>query len=181
MTAEEQGLLGSQYYCAHPAFPLAKTLANINMDGLNQWGRTKDVRVVGANSSTLEETLAMAAQAQQRVVLPESHPERGTFYRSDHFQFAKFGVPALYITAGDEYRDKPAGYGEQRVKEYIDRDYHKVSDEVKPEWDLSGAIEDLQLLYSVGLSVANERKWPVWKTGSEFKPVRDLYVDPKKH
>ena len=180
VTAEEQGLLGSAYFCAHPPISLSNILANLNMDGLNQWGRTRDIRVVGAGSSTLEDTLTRIAEAQQRIVLPEAHPERGTFYRSDHFEFAKVGVPALYLKSGDNYRDKPPGYGEQRVNEYIDRDYHKVSDEVRPDWDLSGAEEDLRLLYSIGLSVANDKKWPTWKPGAEFKKIRDSYVDPKK-
>jgi Zn-dependent M28 family amino/carboxypeptidase len=173
VTAEEQGLLGTAYYAAHPPYPLNKTLADINMDGLNQWGRTRDVRVVGYGNSTLEEVLAKAAKEQHRVILPEAHPERGTFYRSDHFEFARVGIPALYAKSGDDYRDKPAGYGEQKVNEYIDKDYHKVSDEVKPDWDLSGAVEDLQLLFNVGYDVANDRHWPVWKKGAEFKKIRD--------
>ncbi|HTI68820.1 MAG TPA: M20/M25/M40 family metallo-hydrolase [Candidatus Limnocylindria bacterium] len=181
VTAEEQGLLGAAYYASHPAYPLKNTLANINIDGLNQWGKTKDIRVVGYGNSTLEDVLQKAVTQQKRVMLPEAHPERGTFYRSDHFEFAKVGVPALYLHSGNDYKDKPPGYGEKRVNEYLDQDYHKVSDEVKPEWDLSGAVEDLRLLYATGFSVAGDRKWPVWKVGSEFKGVRELYWDPKKH
>lgn len=173
VTAEEQGLLGSAYYAAHPEYPLTKTLANINIDGLNQWGRTRDVRVIGWGSSSLEDTLAVAARKQGRVTLPEEHPERGGFYRSDHFEFMKLGVPGLYAKSGSDYRDKPAGYGEEKVNEYIDRDYHKVSDEVKPNWDLSGAVEDLQLLHETGRRIADDKRWPEWKAGSEFKAVRD--------
>lgn len=173
VTAEEQGLLGSAYYSANPVHPLDHTLANINMDGLNQWGRTRDVRIVGAGSSTLEDILTAEARKQGRVTLPESHPERGSFYRSDHFEFMKRGVPGLYAKSGIDYRDKPAGYGESKVNEYIDRDYHKVSDEVKPDWDLSGAVEDLELLRAVGWRVAEDRRWPEWRAGSEFKAARD--------
>ncbi len=173
VTAEEQGLLGSAYYSAHPVHPLERTLANINMDGLNQWGRTRDVRIVGAGSSTLEDLLSAEARKQGRTTFPETHPERGTFYRSDHFEFMKRGVPGLYAKSGIDYRDKPEGYGEGKVNEYIDRDYHKVSDEVKPDWDLSGAVEDLELLKAVGWRIAEERRWPRWKPGSAFKAVRD--------
>ncbi len=173
VTAEEQGLLGTAYYAANPSYPLQKTLADINMDGLNQWGKTKDVRVVGFGNSTLEDVLAKYATDQHRIILAEAHPERGTFYRSDHFEFARVGVPSLYAKSGDDYRDKPAGYGEAKVNEYIDRDYHKVSDEVKPDWDLSGAVEDLQLLFNVGHAVANDRHWPIWKKGAEFKSIRE--------
>jgi Zn-dependent M28 family amino/carboxypeptidase len=172
VTAEEQGLLGSAYYAANPVHPLQRTLANINMDGLNQWGRTRDVRVVGFGSSTLEDVLSREARRQGRVTLPETHPERGTFYRSDHFEFMKRGVPGLYAKSGIDYRDKPAGYGEGKVNEYIDRDYHKVSDEVKADWDLSGAVEDLELLHAVGWRIAEDRRWPEWRKGAEFRAAR---------
>jgi len=173
VTAEEQGLLGSAYYAAHPVHPLARTVANLNMDVLNQWGRTRDVRVVGAGNSTLEAVLERAARKQGRIVKPESHPEHGTFYRSDHFEFMKLGLPALYPKAGDEYRDRPPGYGESKVTEFINRDYHKVSDEIKSDWDLAGAVEDLELLRAVGEEVARDRRWPQWLPGAEFKAARD--------
>lgn len=173
VTAEEQGLLGSAYYAAHPAHPLTQTLANINMDVMNQWGRTSDVRIVGAGNSTLEDVLTRAARRQGRITKPEAHPERGTFYRSDHFEFMKLGLPALYAKSGDDYRDRPAGYGESRVNEFIERDYHKVSDEIKPDWDLRGAVEDLELLRAVGVEVATARRWPRWRNGAEFKATRD--------
>lgn len=173
VTAEEQGLLGSAYYAAHPVHPLTRTVANINMDGLNQWGRTRDVEIVGAGNSSLEDVLTRAAADQGRVTKPGSHPERGSFYRSDHFEFMKLGLPALYAKSGLDYRDHPAGYGENRVTEYIDRDYHKVSDEIKPDWDLSGAVEDLELLRTVGIEVGTAPQWPTWREGSEFKAIRD--------
>ncbi len=173
VTAEEQGLLGSAYYAAHPVHPLTRTVADINMDGVNQWGRTRDVEIVGYGNSSLEDVLTRAARRQGRVTKPGSHPERGGFYRSDHFEFMKQGLPALYAKAGTEYRDHPAGYGESRVTEFIDHDYHKVSDEIKPDWDLSGALEDLELLRAVGVEVATTRARPSWRTGSEFKAIRE--------
>lgn len=173
VTAEEQGLLGAKYYAEHPVHPLARTLANINMDGLNPWGRTADLRQVGGGNSTLDEVLGTVARRRGRHVLPDAHPERGTFYRSDHFEFMKLGVPALYVKAGDDYLDRPAGFGEQKVTEYIERDYHKVTDEVKPDWDLSGAVEDLQVLYEVGRRLAEDRRWPAWRPGSEFRAARE--------
>ncbi len=169
VTAEEQGLLGARYYASHPIHPLVRTLANLNIDGLNQWGRTRDLRQVGRGNSTLDEVLQLAVTGQGRRLLPDAHPERGTFYRSDHFEFMKVGVPALYLHAGDDYRDKPPGYGEAKVNEYIDRDYHKVSDEVKPDWDLSGAVEDVRVLFETGWRVADGRGRPEWKPGSEFR------------
>ncbi len=173
VTAEERGLLGSAYYAANPVYPLNRTLAVINMDGLNQWGRTRDIRIVGYGSSSLEDLLTTEARKQGRVTLPEAHPERGMFYRSDHFEFMKKGVPSLYVTSGMDFRGKPDGYGETKVNEYIDRDYHKVSDEVKPDWDLSGAVEDLRLLQAVGRRLSTSQSWPEWRVGSEFKATRD--------
>jgi Zn-dependent M28 family amino/carboxypeptidase len=173
VTAEEKGLLGSKYYANNPLYPLNKTLANINMDGLNQWGRTKDLLIVGFGNSTLDDVLTAAAGLQGRTTGPEKEPEKGTFYRSDHFEFAKQGVPALYVHPGDDYVGKPAGYGAQKRDEYTANDYHKPSDEIKPDWDLSGAVEDLQLLFRVGYMVANANKWPAWNPGTEFKAKRE--------
>lgn len=168
-TAEEQGLLGARHYASHPAYPLESTLANINMDGLNTWGRTSDLRQVGDGHSTLDEVLLQVVMRHKRRLLPDPHPERGTFYRSDHFEFMKKGLPALYLKAGDNYRDHPQGYGDKRVLEYIENDYHKVSDEVKPGWDLRGAAEDLEVLLQVGWTLAEGASWPQWKESSEFR------------
>jgi Zn-dependent M28 family amino/carboxypeptidase len=173
VTAEEQGLLGAAHYVAAPPYPLAKTVANLNMDGANQWGRTSDIRQIGRGASTIDAFLDAAAKAQRRVVLPDPHPERGIFYRSDHFEFMKGGVPALYLKTGDDYVGKPAGYGEGKVNEYIERDYHKVSDEVKPDWDLSGAVEDLRLIHDIAWRLAETRRPPQWNPKSEFKAARD--------
>ncbi|KAB2674988.1 MAG: M28 family peptidase [Verrucomicrobia bacterium] len=172
VTAEEQGLLGARYYASRPVHPLARTVANINIDGLNPWGRTSDLRQIGQGSSTLDEVLLATAKARGRTVLPDAHPERGTFYRSDHFEFMKQGVPAIYINPGGHFLGKPAGYGESKLAEYIDRDYHKPSDEVKPDWDLSGAVEDLQVLMETGWRVADAHRMPAWKPGSEFHRER---------
>jgi Zn-dependent M28 family amino/carboxypeptidase len=177
VTAEEKGLLGARYYAQTPLYPLNKTLADINMDGFNQWGRTKDLSLVGVGQSTLEDDLEAALKAQGRVLIPEPEPQKGYYYRSDHFEFAKVGVPALYPgDDADQYIGKPEGYGKQKRDEYTEKDYHKVSDEIKPDWDLSGAVENLHLLFDVGYRVAQSDKWPEWKSGSEFKARRDAML-----
>jgi Zn-dependent M28 family amino/carboxypeptidase len=173
VTAEEKGLLGAKYYATNPLYPLNKTAANINMDGVNQWGRTKDISMVGDDNSTLIDFLKEIASAQGRVVNPDAEPEKGFYYRSDHFEFAKQGVPALYTDAGQEYIGKDAAYSKQKRDEYTNNDYHKVSDQIKPDWDLSGAVEDVQMLTWIGYRVAQTEKLPEWKAGTEFKAKRD--------
>ena len=173
VTAEEKGLLGSKYYATNPLYPLNKTLANINMDGVNQWGRTKDITMVGDDNSTLVDLLREAAAAQGRVVNPDPESEKGFYYRSDHFEFAKQGVPALYTDSGTDYVGKDANYSKQKRDEYTNKDYHKVSDEIKPDWDLTGAVDDAQLLTMIGYRVAQGEKYPEWKAGTEFKAKRD--------
>jgi Zn-dependent M28 family amino/carboxypeptidase len=177
VTAEEQGLLGSQYYSVTPVYPLDKTLANINLDGINQWGRTKDITVIGMGASDLDDYLRAAATEQGRTLRPDPEPEKGFYYRSDHFNFAKEGVPALYTDSGIEFLGKSPEYAKQKRDEYTERDYHAPSDEIKPDWDLSGAIEDVQLMMAVGLRVANAEKYPEWKPGNEFKAKRDEMVN----
>ena len=173
VTAEEKGLLGTKFYAGSPLYPLHRTLANINMDGLNQWGRTRDIVSIGYGNTTLDELLRDAAATQGRVLKPDAEPEKGYFYRSDHFEFAKQGVPALNPDSGTEFIDKPAGYGIQKRNEYTKRDYHKVSDEVKPDWDLSGAVEDIRLFFQVGYGVAQGDNYPEWMPGTEFKARRE--------
>ena len=173
VTAEEKGLLGAKYYATHPLYPLNRTLANINMDGVNQWGRTKDIVLVGEGNSTLDDLLREAAQQQSRTVKPDPEPEKGFFYRSDHFEFAKEGVPALYADTGTEYIGKSETYSKEKRDAYTTNDYHKVTDEVKSDWDLAGAIEDAQLLILVGYRVAQGDTYPEWKPGTEFKAKRD--------
>lgn len=179
VTAEEAGLLGAKYYAQHPLYPLSKTLANINIDGANQWGRTSDVVVIGLGNSTLDDVLDSVVVAAGRTIVPDPESEKGFFYRSDHFEFAKEGVPALYADAGVNYVGKPGGWGLEKRNEYTARDYHKPSDEVKPDWDLSGAVEDGQMLFEVGYRVAQSRAWPEWKPGTEFKAKREAMLTSK--
>jgi Zn-dependent M28 family amino/carboxypeptidase len=173
VTAEEKGLLGAKHYAENPLYPLTKTVANLNMDGVNQWGRTKDIVVVGLGNSTLDDVLAEAAQTQGRTLQPDAEPEKGFYYRSDHFEFAKLGVPALYTDSGTDYVGRSAEYSRQKRDEYTNEDYHKVSDEIKPDWDLAGAVEDLELLFLVGWRVAESERFPEWKPGTEFKALRE--------
>jgi Zn-dependent M28 family amino/carboxypeptidase len=173
VTAEEQGLLGSQYYSVTPVYPLEKTAANINLDGANQWGRTKDVTVIGMGASDLDDYLRDAAAEQGRTLRPDPEAEKGFYYRSDHFNFAKQGVPALYTDTGVEFVGRPAEYSQQKRDEYTNNDYHQPSDEIKPTWDLSGAVEDAALMLAVGYRVANADKYPEWKPGNEFRAKRE--------
>jgi Zn-dependent M28 family amino/carboxypeptidase len=177
VTAEEQGLLGSQYYSVTPVYPLAKTVANINVDGINQWGRTKDITVIGMGASDLDDYLRDAAKEQGREQRPDPESEKGFYYRSDHFNFAKQGIPALYVDTGEEFIGKPAGYSQAKRTEYTNVDYHQPSDEVKPDWDLGGALEDSQVLFLVGYRVANADKIPEWKPGNEFRATREKMLE----
>jgi Zn-dependent M28 family amino/carboxypeptidase len=176
VTAEEQGLLGSEYYATHPLYPLEKTVANINMDGVNQWGRTSDITVIGMGASDLDDYLREAAAAQNRTLVPDPESEKGFYYRSDHFNFAKVGVPALYTDSGVTFIGKDANYSKTKRDEYTNNDYHKPSDQIKPDWDLSGAVDDARLLFTVGYNVANADKFPEWKSGNEFKARRDAMM-----
>jgi Zn-dependent M28 family amino/carboxypeptidase len=180
VTAEEQGLLGAKYYATHPLYPLERTLANINIDGVNQWGRTSDVVVIGLGNSTLDAVLDSVVTASGRTIAPDPESEKGFFYRSDHFEFAKEGVPALYADAGVNYIGKPAGYGLQKRNEYTENDYHKPTDEVKPDWDLSGAVEDGKMLFEVGYRVVQSPVWPKWQPGTEFKAKREAMLTKEK-
>ena len=179
VTAEEQGLLGSRYYVENPIYPLAQTVAAINLDAMNVLGPTKDVTLVGMGNSTLDDVVRALATEQGRSVTPDPEPEKGFFYRSDHFNFAKQGVPALYIGSGVDYVGRPEGWGLQMRERYTREDYHKPSDEVDPGWDLSGLVQDLQLLFSVGYQVANQEEYPDWKPGTEFKAKREAMLRTK--
>ncbi len=172
-TAEEAGLLGAKYYAEHPLYPLDKTLADINIDELNVWGKARDVADISFGLTTLDDLLAQTAKKQGRTTIPNARPEKGTIYRADNFEFSKVGVPALYISDGEHLVSRPSD-APLRSDEFDLHDYHQVSDEIKPDWDLSGAVEDVQLLFDVGFQVANGDKAPEWKAGSEFqrKPVR---------
>jgi len=168
VTAEEQLMLGSEYYAANPVYPLDRTLAVVNLEMLNVHGRTRDLTVVGLGTSDLDDTARQVASEQGRRLKPDPEPERGMYYRSDHFSFARRGVPAFEPDHGDEFIGKPAGYGLQVRKDFFDNLYHKPTDTVKPDWDLSGGVEDLQLYWMVGYRVAQGEKYPQWKPGAEF-------------
>jgi Zn-dependent M28 family amino/carboxypeptidase len=176
VTAEEQGLLGSQYYAVTPIYPLRRTLANVNMDGLNVHGRTKDLTLIGYGASDLDDYASAAAAEQGRVIRPDPETEKGFYYRSDHFNFAKQGVPALDPDEGTDFVGKPAEYGKQVRDDYTEHDYHKPSDVIKPDWDLSGAVDDLKVFFAVGYRVAQADKFPEWRPGNEFKATREAML-----
>jgi Zn-dependent M28 family amino/carboxypeptidase len=176
VTAEEQGLLGSAGYAERPLYPLAKTVAALNIDALNVHGRTRDLTIVGLGLSDLDDAVRRAAGAQGRVVVGDPMPEKGSYYRSDHFPFAQKGVPSIHAGGGIDYVGKPAGYGTRIREEYIRNDYHKPSDAVKPDWDMSGAVEDLALYLRVGHELASATAWPEWRAGAEWKPRRDAMM-----
>jgi Zn-dependent M28 family amino/carboxypeptidase len=173
VTAEEQGLLGSEYYAENPLYPLKNTLADINMDELNVWGKTKDMTIVGLGNSTLDDTATEVLKAHDRTVRPDPQPENGGFYRSDHFSFAKQGLPSLDPDSGVEYIGKPADYGMKAHELWESNDYHKPSDEVKSDWDLSGAVDDLRVFFEIGHIVAQGDTFPAWSPGTEFGAKRD--------
>jgi Zn-dependent M28 family amino/carboxypeptidase len=169
VTAEEQGLLGSKYYAANPVIPLEKTVANINMDAMNVLGKTKNVAVVGMGKSELETYLKKAANKQGRVLTQEDKPEAGYYYRSDHFSFAKQGVPALYAEGGNEPADEETAKYRKRMNVIVTGCYHQVCDEYRENWDMGGIVQDTQMLFDVGVNVANASMWPKWNEGSEFQ------------
>jgi len=176
VTAEEKGLLGSRYYASDPLYPLNRTLANINMDGANQFGPTSDMATVGFGASTIDDIGIAVAAAQGREMKPEAHPENGSYYRSDHFEFAKVGVPSYYPKNGRTYIGMPADFAEKQVQDYIANRYHKVTDEVQPDWTFEGAAQDTLFLLQVGWRIANGDTWPEWKPSNEFKARRDAMM-----
>jgi Zn-dependent M28 family amino/carboxypeptidase len=177
VTAEEQGLLGSLYYASHPLFPLANTVGGLNMDGMNNFGSTRDITVIGLGMSDLDDYLADAAAAQERVMAADREAEKGFYYRSDHFELAKEGVPMLYPWHGYDDRERGVAYGMQKAEEYIEKDYHRVTDEYDLSWDVSGALEDMEMYFKTGLDIANSDDWPNWKEGTEFRAVRDALMN----
>jgi Zn-dependent M28 family amino/carboxypeptidase len=176
VTAEEQGLLGSLHYASNPLYPLADTVGGINMDGMNNFGETRDITVVGLGMSDLDDYLAAAAAAQERVVNGDREAEKGYYYRSDHFELAKEGVPMLFPWGGYDDREKGIAYGMQKANEYTEDHYHRVSDEYDLSWVVSGALEDMNMYFKAGLEVANSDDWPNWKEGVEFKARRDAQI-----
>ncbi|MEE9219491.1 MAG: M28 family metallopeptidase, partial [Acidobacteriota bacterium] len=175
-TAEEQGLLGSAYYAAHPVVPPEKTVAAINMDGANIWGPMRDVTVIGHGYSELDDYMAHAAAVQGRSVRPDPEPEKGYYYRSDHFTLAKEGIPALYADPGIESVEHGEEWALAKRDAYTAERYHKPSDEYDPAWDLSGQVEDARLLFRIGHRLANESGFPNWREGTEFKARRDAML-----
>ncbi|HEX7822399.1 MAG TPA: M28 family metallopeptidase [Sphingobium sp.] len=173
VTAEEAGMLGSRYYAESPVFPLATTAGGVNMDGLNIHGRTRDVTLIGGGKSDLEVWLTRAATAQGRVVKPEPTPEKGSFYRSDHFSFARLGVPMAYAESGDDLVKGGVTSGRAQADDYTANRYHKPADEYDPAWDWSGAVEDLQIYYRIGRELADSAAWPNWYPTAEFRAIRD--------
>jgi Zn-dependent M28 family amino/carboxypeptidase len=173
VTAEEQGLLGSQFYSVAPIYPLNKTLAVINMDGLNVHGRTKDLTIIGLGNSDLDDYARDAAATQSRELRPDQEPEKGFYYRSDHFNFAKQGVPALNTDSGIEFIGKSPEYSKQVRDNWTANIYHTPQDDVKADWDLSGLVEDAQLFWLIGYRVAQADTYPEWKPGTEFKALRE--------
>jgi Zn-dependent M28 family amino/carboxypeptidase len=174
LAAEEAGLLGSRYFAQNPTVPLVKIVANLNIDGINIWGRTKDVILIGMEKSTLGEIIdAIAKKYQNRYAKPDQFPELGMFYRSDQFNFAKVGIPAIYIDNGIEYIEKPENYGREVVEEYIRKNYHQPSDEYSDSWVLDGAVEDAKLVFMTTYYLANSDGKPEWKPESEFRLIRE--------
>lgn len=173
VTAEERGLLGSDWYADHPMLPLSKAVAGINMDVMNVYGPMKDMVVVGHGNSELEEYLARYVEKQDRYVAPEPTPEVGSFYRSDHFNLAKRGVPMLYAKGGNDHIEFGEAYGKEQRAQYVQEAYHKPADEYDPEWDLRGVQQDMWLYYWIGDELANSDAWPNWYAGNEFRGIRE--------
>jgi Zn-dependent M28 family amino/carboxypeptidase len=171
-TSEERSLLGAQHYVRNPIVPLARTVACINIDGINPWGRTADVTTVGHGHTTLDELIAELAAGQQRVVVPDPRPEAGGFFRGDQLAFVREGVPSAWLGGGRRYIGRPASFAEQKRNRYVAEIYHRVGDVVDPEWDLSGAVNDVRLNFLLGWRVAEGAQRPEWKPDSEFRGKR---------
>lgn len=177
VTAEEQGLWGSAYYAQNPIFPKEHTVANINMDGINPYGKMKDVSLIGIGQSEMEDLLNVELEKVGRYSAPDPTPSAGYYFRSDHFNFAKIGVPALYFSNGIDHVEKGKEYGKELEDLYVQNYYHKPSDEYDPSrWNLDGAVDDVQVLYEVGRNLANSDYWPKWKPNSEFRAIRESYM-----
>lgn len=173
VTAEEQGLLGSEYYAENPIYPLNKTVADINMDVVDAYAKTNDIIITGAGQNDLEDYVAEAAKQQGRYLAPEAHPEAGSYFRSDHFCFARVGVPALECKSGIDVAGKGKAYGMQLEDDYTANRYHQPADEYDSSWTFEGGIQDLQMFFQIGRKLADETSWPKWKQGSEFKAARE--------
>jgi Zn-dependent M28 family amino/carboxypeptidase len=173
-TSEEQGLLGAAYYASHPLFPLSDTVADLNMDVMNVYGATRDVTVRGQFMSTLDDDLQREARQLGLKILPDAEPEKGYYYRADHFEFAKVGVPALSIDNGTDFLGRPAGWGLAQRQAYIKDRYHKPADVYEASWDLAGMRQQLELVYLTGRKLVDDSDWPAWYAGSPFEAIREV-------
>ena len=170
--AEEKGLLGAKYYAANPTVEPGKMAANVNIDGLNVFGRTTDITYVGLGRSDIDDLLLPLAESLGKTVNPDLQPEQGFFYRSDHFAFARIGVPAFYGGMGSNFIGKPEGYFNEVVETYNRLNYHTVTDEITDDWDMSGAVEDVRLYFLLGKKLANADAKRMWRPGDEFEAAR---------
>jgi Zn-dependent M28 family amino/carboxypeptidase len=180
VTAEEKGLLGSEYYAANPIYPLATTVADINTDALNPRGPSRNFSQSGDSRSGLLDLLVAKAKAAGLEFTPDPHPETGGFFRSDHFPFAKRGVPALSFGSGNDLVDGGTAAGDALRNEYITHRYHQPADEREADWSFPGRAHDLPVLYAVGSELANSRAWPNWTADSEFRAARDASAASRK-
>ena len=180
VTAEEQGLLGSAWYAQHPVYPLSTTVANLNIDVINTFGPTKDITFSGKRQSGLEDYLAEEVKKNGRYVAPEDHPEAGHYFRSDHFNFARAGVPSITADGGVDDVARGAAYGRQKHDEYTAQRYHQPADEYDSNWNLDGGVQDIGVVYEIGRRLAFDHEWPQWKPGSEFKAIRDKTASDRK-
>jgi len=177
VTAEEQGLLGAKYYALNPLYPLNKTVAVINVDAMgNTFGKTKDLIVVGKGNSELDQVLEYAAKQDKKYLIPDAEPEKGYYYRSDHFEFAKQGVPALYVDGGIDVVRKGKEFGHQMKDDYTNNHYHGLSDEVKDDWNYDGMVQDVRILFRTGYAISQHDVWPNWSEGTEFKAKREAML-----
>jgi Zn-dependent M28 family amino/carboxypeptidase len=172
VAAEEQGLLGSEYYAAHPTVAPGRIAADINYDGGNLWGRTRDLTYIGLGKSSLDRVVRAVAARQERIVEGDQFPDRGFFYRSDQLSFARIGVPAIYLHSGTDFRGRPAGWGKERIEDYEAKHYHQPSDQFSPSWNFDGMIEDARLGFYAGLDIADDPALPAWNHGDEFEAAR---------
>lgn len=176
VAAEESGLLGSAYYARHPTFPPGKIAANINFDAVNIWGETDDIEIIGYGKSEMDDYVREVAALQGRQVKPDQSPDKGFFYRSDQFNFAKIGVPAVYLGVGSDFVGKEAGWGRQVIDQWTATKYHQPSDEYDPAWNLGGAVQNSQLCLRIGVRVGNAESLPQWHPGDEFEAAREQAI-----
>ena len=179
--AEEQGLLGSKYFAEHPTVAPGKIAANINFDGGNIWGETRDVTLIGQGKSDLDEVASAVAALQGRTVEGDQVPDKGYYYRSDQFSFAKIGVPALYFDVGTDFVGKPAGLAEEQVEAWTEEHYHQPSDELVADWNFAGMVQDARLGFYAGLVIADRDAMPAWLPGDEFEAARKAALAAVNH